>query len=135
MKNNKGFSLVELIIVVAIMAVLVGVLAPQYLRYVEKSRIQADKTTFSEVVSAVKTVSSTDEGFDALTGTDVVNVNVTNGAATVACSNTTLLGEVSKTLGGTALTYKSKLYRNQTGSVTVTISGSEATFTVVGPGY
>ena len=32
--NNKGFSLVELIIVVAIMAVLIGVLAPTYLKYV-----------------------------------------------------------------------------------------------------
>ena len=29
--NNKGFSLVELIIVIAIMAVLIVVLAPQYL--------------------------------------------------------------------------------------------------------
>lgn len=36
--NNKGFSLVELIIVIAIMAVLIGVLAPQYLKYVERSR-------------------------------------------------------------------------------------------------
>lgn len=135
MKNNKGFSLVELIIVVAIMAVLVGVLAPQYLRYVEKSRIQADKTTFSEVVSAVKTVSSTDEGFDALTGNDNVTVTVSGGNATVGCSNTTLLTEVSRTLGGTSLTYKSKLYRNTSGTITVTISGSEATFTIVGPGY
>ena len=41
--NNKGFSLVELIIVIAIMAILVGVLAPQYMKYVEKSRISADK--------------------------------------------------------------------------------------------
>ena len=36
-KNNKGFSLVELIVVIAIMAVLVGVLAPQLMKYVEKS--------------------------------------------------------------------------------------------------
>lgn len=40
--TNKGFSLVELIIVIAIMAVLVGVLAPQYIKYVEKSRVSAD---------------------------------------------------------------------------------------------
>ena len=31
--NNKGFSLVELIVVIAIMAVLVGVMAPQFLNW------------------------------------------------------------------------------------------------------
>ena len=46
--NNKGFSLVELIIVIAIMAILVGVLAPQYLKYVEKSRVSADKAVSEE---------------------------------------------------------------------------------------
>ena len=50
--NNKGFSLVELIVVVAIMAVLVGVLAPAYLRYVEKSRLQKDVSAIGEVVNA-----------------------------------------------------------------------------------
>lgn len=40
--NNKGFSLVELIIVIAIMAVLVGVLAPQFMKYVEQSRKSTD---------------------------------------------------------------------------------------------
>ena len=42
MKSNKGFSLVELIIVIAIMAILVGVMAPQLIKYIEKSNVSAD---------------------------------------------------------------------------------------------
>ena len=52
MKNNKGFSLVELIIVIAIMAVLVGVLAPTYLQYVEKSKKSNDVSTIDSIVNA-----------------------------------------------------------------------------------
>ena len=52
--NNKGFSLVELIIVIAIMAVLIGVLAPQYLRYVEKSRESSDATIVDSIVNSME---------------------------------------------------------------------------------
>ena len=41
-QNNKGFSLVELIIVIAIMAILVGVMAPQLIKYIEKTKVAAD---------------------------------------------------------------------------------------------
>lgn len=50
---NKGFSLVELIIVIAIMAVLVGVLAPQFIKYVESSRQSTDIDTVAEFKSAI----------------------------------------------------------------------------------
>ncbi len=53
--NNKGFSLVELIIVIAIMAILVGVLAPQFIKYVEQSRQSADIDSIDEVKKAVET--------------------------------------------------------------------------------
>lgn len=59
--TNKGFSLVELIIVVAIMAVLIGVLAPQYLRYVEKTRLQRDNTAIADFANVVK-IACTEEG-------------------------------------------------------------------------
>ena len=54
-RNNKGFSLVELIVVIAIMAVLVGVLAPQFLKYVEKSRQSSDIQTADNVATVMKT--------------------------------------------------------------------------------
>ncbi len=53
-KKNMGFSLVELIVVVAIMAVLVGVLAPAYLGYVEKTRKGTDENAAEEIRRAVE---------------------------------------------------------------------------------
>ena len=52
MKNNKGFSLVELIIVIAIMAVLIGILAPQFVKYVEQSRRSRDIQTADQIREA-----------------------------------------------------------------------------------
>lgn len=59
--NNKGFSLVELIIVIAIMVVLIAVLAPQYLKYVEKSRVASDQTTVVEYINAMQVLAADPE--------------------------------------------------------------------------
>ena len=45
--NNKGFSLVELIIVIAIMAILIGVVGTQVIPYLENSRKAKDNQVFS----------------------------------------------------------------------------------------
>ncbi len=55
MKNNKGFSLVELIIVIAIMAILVGVMAPQLIKYIEKTNVSADVQLCDSVREAIQT--------------------------------------------------------------------------------
>ena len=51
--DRRGFSLIELIIVIAIMAILVAVLAPQYLRYVEKTRQGKDYEVAGVVQHAI----------------------------------------------------------------------------------
>ena len=55
MKNNKGFSLVELIIVIAIMAILVGVMAPQLIKYIEKTNVSSDVQLCDSVRTALNT--------------------------------------------------------------------------------
>lgn len=51
--NNKGFSLVELIIVIAIMAILAAALAPQLMKYIENSRVSTDASTCTSIESCV----------------------------------------------------------------------------------
>ena len=51
--DGKGFSLIELIIVVTIMGVLIAVLAPQYIRYIEKSRVGKDTEVAGVVRQAI----------------------------------------------------------------------------------
>lgn len=51
--NNEGFSLVELIVTIAIMAVLVGVMAPQFMKYVEGTRRSNDVATAELIRQAI----------------------------------------------------------------------------------
>lgn len=53
-KNNKGFSLVELIIVIAIMVALVAMLAPQFVKYVQRSRDAIVKSAAEDVLAVSK---------------------------------------------------------------------------------
>lgn len=52
---NKGFSLVELIVVIAIMAILVGVAVPVYTSYIGQAESAIDEQYISELESAINT--------------------------------------------------------------------------------
>lgn len=54
MKNNKGFSLVELIVVIAIMAILAAVAVVSYSIYIERAQDASDMDYISNVLYRVK---------------------------------------------------------------------------------
>lgn len=142
--NNKGFSLVELIVVVAIMAVLVGVLAPQYLRYVEKSRLQKDNSAISEIAEAMK-IAAADETINNLISSATDGISVTIGADTAntvksITFNATghanaLEAELAKTIGATYST-TSNTYNKSGKAIVLTIKAdTNGVVTVTATGW
>ena len=119
MKNNKGFSLVELIIVVAIMAVLIGVLAPQYLKYVEKSRVSSDKTAISAVVGAVNTSLSDEDVYSDVSTSGSVSISATGA---VSCGDTALQTAIHKICGST-VSLASKAYKGKSFTISYSFDG------------
>jgi type IV pilus assembly protein PilA len=143
MKNNKGFSLVELIVVIAIMAVLMAVLAPALLRYVEKSRAQKDASAASEVANAVEIALSVDDIYNKVAGADQIQVNYKgeDGSVTVESTNgltdeakTALQAEIYTTLkaddSGKIAAASSKTYKGDTFIVIAKYEAAKTTYTV-----
>ncbi|AAK78965.1 prepilin-type N-terminal cleavage/methylation domain-containing protein [Clostridium acetobutylicum] len=78
--NNKGFTLIELIIVIAILAILAAILVPSISAYkikAEKSNIQASARTLSHAIDAYNadnsdnTINSYDTNAQTLIGDDI----------------------------------------------------------------
>ena len=72
--RNAGFSLVELIIVIAVMAILVGALAPMLIRYIEKSRRSKDVDTAKQIRLSLQKV-MIDTNFEPENGQTIIRAN------------------------------------------------------------
>lgn len=87
--NNKGFSLVELIIVIAIMAILAGAIAPALIKYIDKSRKSNDVSSAKTIKTAVETALGTESVYETLTAsTSVTKITILPNQPTAAADGT-----------------------------------------------
>lgn len=105
--NNKGFSLVELIIVIAIMAILAGAIAPALIRYIDKSRKSNDVSSAKTIKTAVETALGNESIYEYLTtgSGDYCYIYVTPGeptsaSASAASSPITISGAATTKING-----------------------------------
>ena len=96
-KNVKGFTLVELIVVIAIIGVLAAILVPSMLGYVRKSKVSSANSSAKNCFDAVNTtlVELDSEGYTA------ADANTGDGAD--------LLDELKATKGDDEITYEGRI--------------------------
>ena len=119
--KNKGFSLVELIIVIAIMAILAAAIAPALIRYIDKSRRSDDVAAAETLNTGAQAALSNEEAYDeiqgvmpAAGGADVVIAEGNPGSAFtivatgVSGSGATFLSEINSSCSNKAPKLKFK---------------------------
>lgn len=113
--NNKGFSLVELIVVVAIMAVLLGVLALNLIPRIESSRLGKDKDSLDKIQGAV-VIALAKEGCEDFT----LTLNATKGEIDLTKLPDSVKDSVKDTLGFEKVKLVSKL-KDTASTITITV--------------
>ena len=129
-KNNKGFTLVELIIVIAIIAILTAVAAPQYIKYVDKARWSKDQNVAASVLTTVE-AAAIDANSDEKTDNDIKSTSVTftaaNGikaASGAPASLTTALTDAFGTPANVKVTNTHKYQSTNSTTYTVTVDAN-----------
>ena len=88
-KNNKGFSLVELIVVVLIMAIIAVALAPQVMKWVENSRISTDCSNYEEMILNLQTAIIEKNAYKEAMNSAKVTVKIDGSGTTMSAASGT----------------------------------------------
>lgn len=134
---NKGFSLIELIIVIAIMAVLVAIIAPNITKYLGSSKAQTDIANLDEVKKQTKNciAEAVIKGVDVMAAATDVRAEyivIGNGSSvnvSVGSGGTSAFANLLKSVFDNDLVTKSK--RGRGNNIKVVITGSASSGFVV----
>ena len=95
-RKDNGFTLVELIIVIAIIAILIAVLVPNYVKYLDRSRWASDKNDCENLLNEVRTAVITVENRGDEVKDGIITVNETKVDASKIGDNKKLVEELNK---------------------------------------
>lgn len=122
LKSNKGFSLVELIVVVLIMAIIAVALAPQVMKWVGHSRTSTDASTYDTLYENVQ-LALTDETVlgKVTTAVGTASITVTMSTSGVTVSNSDLKSKLDEICGSNWDTKTKKKDTAASGDYVITI--------------
>jgi prepilin-type N-terminal cleavage/methylation domain-containing protein len=135
-KKNKGFSLVELIIVIAIMVILGAIIAPQYFKHVNNAKISSDIETAARISSAISAEYATQSSSNTptLIAYNTIPIPATPRPEWVVVSDASVSAVVG-TVGNSKVEKDSKFYYSLSANGDVRIGIAAAAATTVAPDH
>ncbi|MBO4877062.1 MAG: prepilin-type N-terminal cleavage/methylation domain-containing protein [Ruminococcus sp.] len=112
--TKKGFTLIELIVVIAIIGVLAAILVPSMLGYVRKSKVSSANSTASSIYKAINSALTEldEEGVDIggnIKFTKAAGVNSTNWTVAAGADAAAFSGSVSSRFNNKVMNFFSDL--------------------------
>ena len=126
LKSNKGFSLVELIVVVLIMAIIAVALAPQVMKWVGHSRTSTDANTYDTLYENIQLALADEKVLAEVTGDISFTISSTGTTATLGTNYETKMKEIC----GESWTTKVKKKDSAASDYVITVEYNEGNINV-----